>query len=689
MTKDHKPDAPETPDDGSPKDSDAFSKLRARNRWKNVRKTLFFGLPLISAALLYQVLTTNINPPPERRTDLTQFVRDVEAGKVFKVEMLSADTPTRLKRFLVTEIVSGPEPKTAATSASAAMANQQPKTPIRMDTAERETLAKNVKSGAVKTHDYLLDADISLMERVVDANVSWVNKRDEVSTGALIAGGLLNFFLSILPSFLIIGVLFYFMRRQSGGSGGLMGMGKSKAQLINPDDINVTFADVLGCDEAVSQVKDLSVFLKNPEAISRLGATVPMGVLLYGPPGTGKTLLARALAKECNVPFFAVSGSDFVEMFVGVGSKRISDMFEKARKAAPCILFIDEVESLAAKRGADVDGGASEHKSTLGKLLTEMDGLSGRPGVLVIAATNRPEILDPAFLRPDRIDRQIMVTLPDVAGREALLKLHSKKIPMAAGINFRRVAQNCSGFSGAQIKSLCNEAAIIVAKSVPNRDFVVEADLDKALSVIQMGAERPTVMTEEDRKETAFHEAGHAWVAHSVKNSDPLDKVSIMPRGRALGVTVQLPKQDRFTLKKEYMLDRMAIMMGGREAELVFCNTLTSGASNDIERATALARDMVQRFGMSRLGPVCFGSHENDYLGNQRVSHAGLSQKTLEAVDDAVRDLLTEASLKARQLILDGTPQIQKMVEVLLEKETMGAADIEAVFGPSPHTMTP
>src|SRR5690242_12713947 len=423
-------------------------------------------------------------------------------------------------------------------------------------------------------------------------------------------------FISWFPMLLLIGVWVFFMRQmQGGGRGGAFSFGKSKARMLDESNNTVTFADVAGCDEAKEEVSELVEFLRDPSKFQKLGGRIPRGVLMVGNPGTGKTLLAKAIAGEAKVPFFSISGSDFVEMFVGVGAARVRDMFEQAKKNAPCIVFIDEIDAVGRQRGAGLGGGNDEREQTLNQLLVEMDGFEGTAGVIVIAATNRPDVLDPALLRPGRFDRQVTVPLPDIRGREQILHVHMRKVPIAPDVHAETLARGTPGMSGADLANLVNEAALFAARS--NKRLVDMEDFERAKDKIIMGAERRSmVMPEEERKNTAYHESGHAVVAKLLPKTDPVHKVTIIPRGRALGVTMQLPETDSYSLDKDRMLNTVAVLFGGRIAEEIFMNQMTTGASNDFERATALARDMVTRYGMSDLGPMVYGENEGEvFLG--------------------------------------------------------------------------
>lgn len=495
-----------------------------------------------------------------------------------------------------------------------------------------------------------------------------------------------RFLFSWGPTILFIAVWVWFMRgmlKGNNGGKGLFSIGKSKAQLIDPDSLNVKFADVVGCDEAKLEVQEFVDFLKNPEKFRQLGGNVPRGLLLTGPAGTGKTLLAKALAKESGVPFYAMSGSDFVEMFVGVGASRVRDMFEIAKKASPCVLFIDEVDAIGGKRSSASFGGGgdSEREQTLNQLLVEMDGIDSNANIILVGATNRPESLDPALLRPGRFDRQVVVPLPDVFGRETMLKTHInlKKVPYATTVDLAKIARGTPGFSGAEIANLVNEAAIFAARR--NSKFVEQVDFEMAKDKIMMGPERPSLaLSEEDKRETAYHEAGHAIIAYLLPNSDPVYKVTIIPRGRALGLTQQLPEKDRFSHKKEYLQNRILILMGGRAAEHVFCDTLTTGASNDIAVATNIARSMVMEWGMSKLGPVAYGTREQSFLGGSGLRANNLSDTTMLTVDSVVEEILRNAGNEAIQMLEKHRDKIEAMTEALMEVETLDDWQIDNIM---------
>jgi cell division protease FtsH len=503
---------------------------------------------------------------------------------------------------------------------------------------------------------------------------------------------LMQIFISWFPMLLLIGVWVFFMRQmQGGGKGGAFSFGKSKARLLDEENNQVTFADVAGCDEAKEEVSELVEFLRDPTKFQKLGGRIPRGVLMVGNPGTGKTLLARAIAGEAKVPFFSISGSDFVEMFVGVGAARVRDMFEQAKKNSPCIIFIDEIDAVGRQRGAGLGGGNDEREQTLNQMLVEMDGFEANVGVIVIAATNRPDVLDPALLRPGRFDRQVVVPLPDIRGREQILLVHMRKVPIDADVKADIIARGTPGFSGADLANLVNEAALFAARL--NKRVVDMLDFEKAKDKIMMGAERRSmVMSEDEKHNTAYHESGHAVVAKLLPKADPVHKVTIIPRGRALGVTMQLPEEDRYAHDKEFLLNRIAIMFGGRIAEELFMNQMTTGASNDFERATQLARDMVTRYGMSdALGPMVYGENEGEvFLGRSVTTTKNVSEATMQKVDAEIRRIIDEQYGLARKLLEDNRDKVEAMTKALLEWETLDAEQINDIMaGTAPRPPKP
>jgi cell division protease FtsH len=497
---------------------------------------------------------------------------------------------------------------------------------------------------------------------------------------------LMSIFVSWFPMLLLIGVWIFFMRQmQGGGRGGAFSFGKSKARLLDESTNTITFADVAGCDEAKEEVSELVDFLRDPSKFQKLGGRIPKGVLLVGNPGTGKTLLAKAIAGEAKVPFFSISGSDFVEMFVGVGAARVRDMFENAKKHAPCIIFIDELDAVGRQRGAGLGGGNDEREQTLNQMLVEMDGFEGSVGVIVIAATNRPDVLDPALMRPGRFDRQVVVPLPDIRGREQILMVHMRKVPLSPDVKADIIARGTPGFSGADLANLVNEAALFAARG--NKRLVDMEDFEKAKDKIMMGAERRSmVMNEDERRNTAYHESGHAVVAKLMPKSDPVHKVTIIPRGRALGLTMQLPEEDRYAYDRVYLMSRIAVLFGGRIAEELFMNQMTTGASNDFERATQMARDMVTRYGMSdALGPMVYGENEGEvFLGRSVTTHKNMSEATMEKVDREIRRIIDEQYALARRLLEEQRDKVEAMAAALLELETIDADQINDIMQGKP-----
>jgi len=498
---------------------------------------------------------------------------------------------------------------------------------------------------------------------------------------------LAQIFISWFPLLLLIGVWIFFMRQMQGGGGrGAMSFGKSRAKMLTEDKNKITFEDVAGIEEAKEEVSELVEFLKDPSRFQKLGGRIPRGVLMTGSPGTGKTLLAKAIAGEAKVPFFTISGSDFVEMFVGVGASRVRDMFEQAKKNAPCIIFIDEIDAVGRQRGAGLGGGNDEREQTLNQLLVEMDGFEANDGVIVIAATNRPDVLDPALLRPGRFDRQVNVPLPDILGREKILLVHMKKIPVSDDVQPKVIARGTPGFSGADLANLVNEAALFAARAGVKEVSMSHFELAK--DKILMGAERRSmVMPEDERKNTAYHESGHTVVAKVLAPlTDPVHKVTIIPRGRALGVTMQLPEEDRYSHNRKYLLSTIAVLMGGRIAEEVFMDQMTTGASNDFERATDIARKMVTRWGMSdKLGPRVYGDNESEvFLGRDVTTHKNLSDSTAQMVDEEIQRIIDEQYNRARKIIEDNSEKIEIMAKALLEWETLQADQIEDIMTGKP-----
>ena len=490
----------------------------------------------------------------------------------------------------------------------------------------------------------------------------------------------LSLLINLAPMALLIGLWFFLLRQMQSGGNKAMSFGKSKARLLSMQQKKITFKDVAGVDEAKEELREIIEFLRESQKFQRLGGRIPKGVLLVGPPGTGKTLLARAVAGEANVPFFSISGSDFVEMFVGVGASRVRDLFEQGKKNAPCIIFIDEIDAVGRHRGAGLGGGHDEREQTLNQLLVEMDGFEANDGVILVAATNRPDVLDPALLRPGRFDRRVIVDRPDIRGREEVLKVHSKKIPMAEDVNLNVLARGTPGFSGADLANMVNEAALTAARF--NRKAVHTYDFEVAKDKVMMGAERKSMLlTDEEKRVTAYHEAGHTLVSALREHSDPLHKVTIIPRGMALGVTVYLPEEDQHTVTKEYLETRLATLMGGRCAEEIFLKQMTTGAGNDIERVTELARKMVCEFGMSELGPMTFGKKEEQiFLGREIAQHSDFSDGTAKQIDAEVRKFVDSAYKSAYNILETNQDIMHRMAAALLERETLDAAEIKLII---------
>ena len=490
-----------------------------------------------------------------------------------------------------------------------------------------------------------------------------------------------NFFFSWGPMIFLVLIWVFFMRQMQMGGNRALSFGKAKVRLVSDKSVKVTFKDVAGIEEAKTEVEEIIDFLKDPQKATKLGGKIPKGVLLVGPPGTGKTLLAKAIAGEADVPFFSISGSEFVEMFVGVGASRVRDLFDQAKKNAPCIIFIDEIDAVGRHRGAGLGGGHDEREQTLNQLLVEMDGFEGKEGIIVMAATNRPDVLDPALLRPGRFDRQVVVPSPDVKGRHQILKVHTQKIPIADDVDLEVIARSTPGFSGADLANLVNEAALLAARR--SKEKVEMEDIDEAKDKVLMGVERRSmIISDEEKRNTAYHEAGHTLVAKLIPGTDPIHKVSIIPRGRALGVTQQLPLDDRYTYSKDYLLKTIRVLLGGRAAEEVALNHMTTGAGNDLERATEVVRKMVCEWGMSeRLGPLTFGKREEHiFLGKEIAKHKDYSEKTAEEIDAEIRRIVSEAYSEAKGLLEENYDLLERLANRLLEKETLSSEEIDRLI---------
>ncbi len=517
--------------------------------------------------------------------------------------------------------------------------------------------------------------DYDLVKELIEKGVSVDIKPDEQSSWWM------QIFISWFPMLLLVGVWIFFMRQVSGGGGKAMSFGKSKAKLLSENQQKITFEDVAGIDEAKTELEEIIEFLKEPKKFTKLGGKIPKGAILIGSPGTGKTLLARAIAGEAGVPFFSISGSDFVEMFVGVGAARVRDLFKEGKKHAPCIIFIDEIDAVGRHRGAGLGGGHDEREQTLNQLLVEMDGFESSEGVILVAATNRPDVLDSALLRPGRFDRRIIVSIPDIRGREGILKVHTKKTPLDDDVELKLIARGTPGFSGADLANLVNEAALLAARF--DRTKILHCDFEQAKDKVMMGAERKSmIISQEEKKLTAYHEAGHALVAMLLPGTDPIHKVTIIPRGMALGLTQQLPIDEKHTYPKHYLENRIAILLGGRVAEDKIFNEVTSGAGNDLERATDMARKMVCEWGMSdKLGPLTFGKKEEQiFLGKEIAQHRNFSESVAEDIDNEIRRIIDENCETATKLLTDNIETLKRIAENLLERETLDTEDLTAIL---------
>ncbi len=588
---------------------------------------------LVIAGVLY-VVASSINPQPSQQMlNYSSFIHNVESGNVDQVTIGGSRISGEMK-----------------------------------DGTRFET----VKPQAM---------DTNLMPTLIQNDVQVTGKEPERQ------GFLTQLFLSVLPILLILAIFMFFMRQMQGGAGGKggpMSFGKSKARLLSEDQVKTTFADVAGCDEAKEEVSELVEFLRDPGKFQRLGGRIPRGVLMVGSPGTGKTLLAKAVAGEAKVPFFTISGSDFVEMFVGVGASRVRDMFDQAKKHAPCIIFIDEIDAVGRHRGAGMGGGHDEREQTLNQLLVEMDGFEMNDGIIVIAATNRPDVLDPALLRPGRFDRQVVVGLPDIRGREQILKVHMRKVPMGDDVNAAVIARGTPGFSGADLANLVNEASLFAARA--GKRLVEMKEFELAKDKIMMGAERKTmVMSDKEKLNTAYHEAGHAIVGRLVPEHDPVYKVSIIPRGRALGVTMFLPEEDRYSLSKRALISQICSLFGGRIAEEMTLgfDGVTTGASNDIMRATQLAKNMVTKWGLSeKLGPLMYAEEEGEvFLGRSMGSqHSNVSGETAKLIDEEVRRIIDECYDTAKRLLVENRDKLDAMAEALMKYETIDSEQIDDIM---------
>jgi len=590
-----------------------------------VKQVVFWLVILLSGVLLWSVVKSNSTAVKEREVNFSQFLADVDAGKIKDVTVM------------------GPEVRGSY---------------------------KDEKAGFHTTvPPNYTDMYKSLRDKGVNITVKDVS-----------GGGWPSWLFQMLPLVVILGLWFFMIRQMQSGGNKALSFGKSRARLLSMQQKKVTFKDVAGVDEAKEELHEIIEFLREAQKFQKLGGRIPKGVLLVGPPGTGKTLLARAVAGEANVPFFSISGSDFVEMFVGVGASRVRDLFEQGKKNAPCIIFIDEIDAVGRHRGAGLGGGHDEREQTLNQLLVEMDGFESNEGVILIAATNRPDVLDPALLRPGRFDRRVVVARPDVRGREEILRVHTRKIPINDDVDLSILARGTPGFSGADLANMVNEAALLAARQ--NRKTVLMFDFELAKDKVLMGAERKSmILTDEEKRNTAYHEGGHALVAAKVPHADPLHKVTIIPRGMALGVTMQLPIDDKHTYDRVYLESQLAIMMGGRVAEEIFLKTMTTGAGNDIERATEVARKMVCEWGMSQLGPLTFGKKEEQiFLGRELAQHRDYSEETAREIDAEVRRFI-DSAYKTAFDVLDGNRDIlEKIAQALLEREVLDATELASII---------
>jgi cell division protease FtsH len=588
-----------------------------------VKTVVFWLVIVISAFLLWQVVRTSSNQQKEIPVVFSQFLADVDQGNVKKVTITAQEVKGEYKDgrlFHTTAPVNFPD------------------------------MYKDLK-----------DKGVAFEVKDV-TNGSWP-----------------TWLLNLAPLILLAALWFFMIRQMQTGGNKALSFGKSRARLLSMQQKKVTFKDVAGVDEAKEELREIIEFLREAQKFQKLGGRIPKGVLLVGPPGTGKTLLARAVAGEANVPFFSISGSDFVEMFVGVGASRVRDLFEQGKKNAPCIIFIDEIDAVGRHRGAGLGGGHDEREQTLNQLLVEMDGFESNEGVILMAATNRPDVLDPALLRPGRFDRRVVVSRPDVRGREEILRVHTRKIPLADDVDLTVLARGTPGFSGADLANMVNEAALAAARQ--NRKAVLQYDFELAKDKVLMGVERKSLLlTDEEKKNTAYHEAGHALVAAKMPHSDPLHKVTIIPRGMALGLTMQLPVDDRHNYYKNYLETEIAILMGGRIAEEIFLNQMSTGAGNDIERATDLARKMVCEWGMSDLGPLTFGKKEEQiFLGREIAQHRDYSEDTAIKIDQEVRKLVGTGYTTAKQIISDNRDLLEMIAKALIEREVLDAPEIKAL----------
>jgi len=615
-----------------PAAKDAFKKREVFPKVNStVKQALFWILIVACLFVLYRLFTTNNNVMggKEQGINWTEFLADVESNQVSDATITTGTTGSEIQGHFRTD---------------------------------KGAFHVSVPGNYPHLYDVLDQNKVSVTVKNDNGNSWWA------------------ILIQFSPLILIALLWFFMIRQMQSGGNKALPFGKSRARLLSMQQKKVTFKDVAGVDEAKEELKEIIEFLREAQKFQKLGGRIPKGVLLVGPPGTGKTLLARAVAGEANVPFFSISGSDFVEMFVGVGASRVRDLFEQGKKNAPCIIFIDEIDAVGRHRGAGLGGGHDEREQTLNQLLVEMDGFESNDGVILVAATNRPDVLDPALLRPGRFDRRVVVGRPDVRGREEVLRVHARKVPIADDVDLRVLARGTPGFSGADLANMVNEAALNAARA--NRKSVLMYDFEQAKDKVLMGAERKSMLlTDEEKRVTAYHEAGHALVAATRLHADPLHKVTIIPRGMALGVTMQLPEDDKHTVTKDYLETQLAILMGGRIAEEIFLKQMTTGAGNDIERATDLARKMVCEYGMSRLGPLTFGKKEEQiFLGREIAQHRDFSEETARQIDAEVRSLVDEAYKASWDILNNNQPVMHKLALALLERETLDASDIRAIL---------
>src|ERR671917_84268 len=607
-----------------------------RTNWGNLSKNLALWLLVgLLALALFQMMSRQRNPTQE--FSYTEFSKQLDQGNVARVEVFDGK---------------------------------------RLEGDFRNPVTQDGRSA--RSFQVLLPVANSeaFIKRLEEANVPILAKEPK--------GGITALLIAALPWIVILGLWFFLLRQLQAGGSRAFAFGKSKAKLLAGDTPKVTFADVAGADEAKVELQEIIEFLKDPQKFTRLGGRLPKGALLVGPPGTGKTLLAKAVAGEAGRPFFSMSGSDFVEMFVGVGASRVRDLFEQGKAHAPCIIFIDEIDAVGRHRGAGLGGGHDEREQTLNQLLVEMDGFESNDGVILMASTNRPDVLDPALLRPGRFDRRVVVSRPDVRGREGILKVHTRKIPLGEDVDISIIARGTPGFTGADLANLVNEAALNAARY--NKKIVMMTDFELAKDKVLMGAERKSmVISNEEKRTTAYHEAGHTLVGLKVPNADPVHKVTIIPRGMALGLTQQLPEGDRYSATKEYLLGQIAIMMGGRIAEETFLNDITTGASNDIERATELARAMVCEYGMSDLGPLTFGKKEEQiFLGREIAQHRDFSEDTAIRIDQEVKKIISSQYERAKGIIEENRDTMVRLSETLLERESLDGVQIRRIVAGLP-----